>query len=997
MFKFLYVFLIATLSIAVSGQSFEPGLSLNTADRIPVDEVYQVKEDHLGRLFIASDQGIFMIDGSEVTQFTTDDGLVDNTVFKLFIDSENRIWALSFHGGLCYYEDDTWKTPPFNEHFLSQLTSGFPYYMAEDTETGIYYFDGYGEKRRLFSARMNDTQVKLDSVVTPVREGFAAYSLYNSAGEYFFSNRTIHEVRTIFYRREQLAHSLHKESGVTANGLPIDHYFFTLEDDQRVLDMIIQFNRSDTLPNGSRLIGTGHILWIEDKNGDFTYHSSRHAGIHSIDVYGDEIFVNHYRGGTSRFVYDEEGIEFVEVSFPNQTVSDVFKSSRGVYWVCATGEGLQRVLDFGVRTIPFPYNASDRIGRPFFRRGNSFIIAQGNTLTRYDIDLARGELEQVGKLILPPSLRTQYSYQNVVIEGNKIVNKAFEVTLNDNFEILEYNTYTENSGFGGVKRMYPGKEDSAIYYVWRNEIFKMESYRKDTMLTRPNSEYSCEDLIMRDGKIRFATSLEGLLLFEDGILKPAFPGFPKANTRISDYAHISNDWLAAATKDEGLLIFNDDTIYSITEETLLPEQFIEVIAADEEHVYLGFSKSIFVAKVEDGVITQYKSLENEFLNIEGAIVQIIPIEEGVLVETESKLTFLPNRLLHQSPSPSEHKLVLIDEQNQIIEQSEIGAMFRMERGKTDINVRLSTPQAFQSGLQKWYWRIDENDEWRISSDGDIRISNLRNGAYSFQFKFRDANGIFHPVQDGFQFAVRPLLSETWWFWTIVLSPLIILTINIIRNTLRQRRLSRELISSNMSSLKMQINPHFIFNSFNSIQYLISEKKNDTASQYLTRLAKLIRTTIERPELHRISLSEEIEYISEFLSLETMRLDGKMKFEISVSEEINQDREFIPPMLLQPILENAVWHGVSKKTEGGIVMVSVEKTSDALIVHIEDNGDGFPQDKWRAILKGEELRGSLGLRNVIKRLQLLSEMHQKEYKLDLVSAQGGTHFVLTLAL
>lgn len=987
---------ISFLSPSAYSQSFEPGISLNTPQGIAVDEVYQVREDSKGRLFVATDQGVYVVEGAIITHYSTEDGLVDNTVFRIYVDLEDRVWAMSFHGGLCYFEDGAWHVPPFNQDYLEKTDGTFPYYFAQSESDGRYYFDNYVVDRVFYSSSLEDSTIIVDSTYAEDKDGYAAYSLFNKSGSLLFSNRAFHALRSINYRELDLSLGITKQPGITKNGLPLEYYYFSLNDENSELDMIIQFNISKPLPDSSRIISTGLHLWHEHANGSIKHISRTSAAVNSLNVYDNEIFLNHFKGGMSRYTYDQGVVTFQENSFPNQTVSDVFKASNGTYWISLAGGGLFKVHDFNIRKIPLPFNGSETIARPFFLEDSTLIVLYKNLLTRYSLNLRSGELHMEEVTNLPKTLVTEYAYQYMVTEGRKMLTKAFTVTLDSNFQIVSYSGPIQDQSAGGLKRIR-SLNDSNHLYVYRDQIYRAKIDSGIVCVSPDNTKFSIEDIIIEDEKLLFATSLEGLLIMEGGVLSPAFPNHPSANTRITDYTNLGHDWYAAATKEQGVLLFNRDTVYTISSQDYLPEQFINSIGADDEHLYVGFSNSIFIARIAQGVITSYRSYSNTDLGIDGTINQFLSNDEGVFVESGTSMTFLPFTMIDAPLTRRGYSISPTGIADEEISSKNGIPHFRLERGKSGFTIQLISSFPFGNTLQTWYWRTDTTENWRLSDDGELQISNSRNGRFNLLLKYRDENGLFTDEHVALTYQVRPLLSETIWFWLIVFSPVAILTLNIIRNTLRQRRLSRELISSNMSSLKMQINPHFIFNSFNSIQYLISEKKNDTASQYLTRLAKLIRTTIERPELHRISLSEEIEYISEFLSLETMRLDGKMKFEISVSEEINQDREFIPPMLLQPILENAVWHGVSKKTEGGIVMVSVEKTSDALIVHIEDNGDGFPQDKWRAILKGGELRGSLGLRNVITRLQLLSEMHQKEYKLDLVSAQGGTHFVLTLAL
>lgn len=147
----------------------------------------------------------------------------------------------------------------------------------------------------------------------------------------------------------------------------------------------------------------------------------------------------------------------------------------------------------------------------------------------------------------------------------------------------------------------------------------------------------------------------------------------------------------------------------------------------------------------------------------------------------------------------------------------------------------------------------------------------------------------------------------------------------------------------LKALRSQMNPHFIFNSLNSINDYISTHKNKSASDYLTKFAKLMRLTLEFSLRKRVNLQQELELLELYLQLENLRLDQKFSHAICIDEEIDQENTLVPPLLLQPFLENCVWHGIPGQKKPCHIKICIRKEKDHLKYLIEDNGVGRTKD------------------------------------------------------
>jgi sensor histidine kinase YesM len=186
---------------------------------------------------------------------------------------------------------------------------------------------------------------------------------------------------------------------------------------------------------------------------------------------------------------------------------------------------------------------------------------------------------------------------------------------------------------------------------------------------------------------------------------------------------------------------------------------------------------------------------------------------------------------------------------------------------------------------------------------------------------------------------------------------------------QQSTFKRQLAEMEMSALRSQMNPHFIFNSLNSIRYQILKNDYDNAATYLTRFSKLLRYILQNSREHTVSLAEEIEVNQLYLQLESLRFDQGLEFELSVQEGIDITEIIIPPMLLQPYVENAVKHGlVPSKNEKKKLIITILASDNGYVFSIEDNGIGRKAAGKRILLEDQK---SLGMKIAEERIELFN--------------------------
>jgi LytS/YehU family sensor histidine kinase len=191
----------------------------------------------------------------------------------------------------------------------------------------------------------------------------------------------------------------------------------------------------------------------------------------------------------------------------------------------------------------------------------------------------------------------------------------------------------------------------------------------------------------------------------------------------------------------------------------------------------------------------------------------------------------------------------------------------------------------------------------------------------------------------------------------------------------------------LQSLRREMNPHFIFNSLNSVNQFIATNNELEANQYLTRFSKLMRGVMENSAEDFIPFHQELDLLQNYLSLEKTRFTDKFDFEITVDENLNQQNLQIPGMLIQPFLENAIWHGLRYRKEKGFLKLNFETKNDYLKITIEDNGIGIEESKKQKT-DHQKNREGRGMKNTLERIRLLNDLYRKNITCSIKDSKNG---------
>jgi ligand-binding sensor domain-containing protein len=277
----------------------------------------------------------------------------------------------------------------------------------------------------------------------------------------------------------------------------------------------------------------------------------------------------------------------------------------------------------------------------------------------------------------------------------------------------------------------------------------------------------------------------------------------------------------------------------------------------------------------------------------------------------------------------------------------------------------------------------DKDWVNAGNKNTANYTNLAPGTYTFFVKSANNEGVWHPRAAAITIIIQPPFWATGWFRLVCLAAITgsawYLYWQRMQSILRKAAVERQLSDFEMKALHAQMNPHFIFNCLNSIKEMILVGENKNASRYLSSFAQIIRDTLDQSKQTFVSLQQSIMHLTRYIEMEKIRIDD-FTFTIKTGIELNTSEIKIPPMLLQPLVENVIWHGFHKNKKEKILRITFEKQDNHVCCMIEDNGPGI--DLTGSSLT-QQRRESLAIINIRERIRLLNEKFNMDCSLSLI--------------
>ncbi len=336
---------------------------------------------------------------------------------------------------------------------------------------------------------------------------------------------------------------------------------------------------------------------------------------------------------------------------------------------------------------------------------------------------------------------------------------------------------------------------------------------------------------------------------------------------------------------------------------------------------------------------------------------------------------------------------------------------QLSQEQRDVSFKFVLPNPLNPTAVTYRYKLEGYDQdWITTDQRKVRYPRLGGGSYTFVITAREGQtGAWLP-ETKLDIHIPRRLTEQAWFWTLMVLLLLGISVAVYRYLIvRARKEERvkaefehQLSEIQMQALRAQMNPHFLFNSLNSIKYFAISKSKDETAAYLSKFAMLVRAILNNSKARTISLKDELDALQLYIEIEHLRLEAKFDYHIDIDSGIHIRQAQIPPMILQPYVENAIWHGLMHKEGKGRLLVRVADMGHQIQCIIEDNGIGRARSNE---LRKDQVdhKKSIGMQITSDRISLINKIYGIDTRVnvvDLTDEEGrpsGTRVVIHIPL
>lgn len=329
--------------------------------------------------------------------------------------------------------------------------------------------------------------------------------------------------------------------------------------------------------------------------------------------------------------------------------------------------------------------------------------------------------------------------------------------------------------------------------------------------------------------------------------------------------------------------------------------------------------------------------------------------------------------------------------------------FKLNKNENNLSVYFSDLSYLDNFKVNHRYKIKPNEEWiDLGHHSELSFNNLNPGTYDITIETYDHLGNTQQKQLKLDFTAHPPFTKSTLFYVLIgfLFTSLVLFVNwyLLKRKQKEDEFLKRIKEAEMEALRSQMNPHFMFNTLNSINSFIIQNKTKDASKYLTSFSKLMRNILDNSKHKFISLEKEIQTLKLYIELESARLEHFFDYKITVAQNVQPDYIQIPPLVMQPFVENAIWHGLRNKKEDGLISIHISLfNDDTVVINIEDNGIG--REKSTELKTNRTSHKSYGIDITKDRLKMVNPENKIEV-IDLYDNQNnplGTKVVVTLKI
>ena len=974
--SFKYVFVLCCFFVSKSIAQ-EPYLTqLTDEDGLPGMTIYDIFQDKQGYIWIGTDKGLCRYDG-ETFQYFYNLNQVGTSMTNLMQDGQGRLWCNNFSGQLFYAANDSlYEFTALSAQFKEEPIADF----GIDCNNRLWYISA-----RNIGYYHLDTkkQVSID---------IQKYQQACDDGLPLFQFLAIAGCKVITGPLDGIAIEIDARGAIQQFSCPDCQYDAT-QDDCHHYHLLIPFEGNAQQCFFIERTGNtglaGHRYYYAKQKELKAFSALNEAGIKQpIGIFQDrksQVWVYTYDG-----VYcSAEATKAANIGsyLRGKAVSKMIEDKEGNYWFATLKDGIYRMPQQEVLTL----NATNsnlldsRIIHIEKNNDNQLIV--GYPGLRHSI-LDAQNFKQVGvyqtmierdheSMAFNPFSKLLYLYQGILMglqsgQAKPLYSSSFMPNVKD-FSFIDSTHVLVGSRIGAhlIRMDFKNIDPQLFARLKLNKDAFYPDYMQ-VVFSRYAKNIRCK-AVHAESKQRFWLGyVDTLMLFEQGAMQPIFNEEGQAIKSTNDITATEDGIIWVATNNQGLFGFKDkDMIAHFSIANGLVSNNVIALKADANQLYLGTDKGLQVLNAKDGLQKTFDKTDGFCSN---EVNDIEVIGDFVFVATNKGLIRFHKEQAADNPYPPSILLgkISIGKRDTSLLES-----YQLAYHQNNLFVSFQGIAYRSQGRYHYKYRFQGlSEDWLYLPGGrqELRFMGLAPGSYQLEIYALNEDGVASEMPIFINFHIAAPFWQSWWFFLSIAIAVFLLIAWQFRMYRRRQQLVLKMQQLRTQALQSQMNPHFIFNAMNAIQQLMMEDSIKNALAYLARFAKLIRTIFEISGKPYIELEQEISFLRVYLDLEKLRFRDKVLIEFWIDPNLEKDMFNIPPLLIQPILENSFKHGLLHKKDSGLLSLKFQKEHNFLYVSVEDNGIGRKKavelSQWK-----EETKEKSGLTVTLSRLLLLAQHPQ----------------------
>lgn len=961
----MFLLLCLLVNVNVFSQN-PPFINYNEQNGISTSVIYGLFQDSEDNVWFCTNTGVVKFNGNKLTLYGKKDGIPGNEVFKIYEDSDQRLWFMTASGRIAFYKDNRIYSEKDYPVFSKLKLSSFVSDIHEDDKKRICIIPDRGNIYFISRDLKSFTEVPTNTTnsiffnhgnVNYISSRQGIFSIDQNPAKVVFSN---YDSAVLFAR-----HCYADKKVYVGRSKRIE-----------VFDMV---------QKSMSIVSTPDL--------PETYNA-----VVSID---SSIYICSSSGLS---IYDRKTLKRTGQYFNKISVSHVMKDKEGSLWVSTLNDGVMYIPNIRINFIKssdfFQSNRILKLGG----LGEHIVIGQSNSRADY---YYRGIFRAIKSPNESRGEGLTYCIKSNAADSSFLVSNQAGLT---NFYINGKPSFMKNAALIDCASI---NSDSVfistplgIYAV--SKSLKYEYFTKQyRALSFDNNRAEVLYLDQKDS-VLYAGTKNGLLLFKGRKRIPQ--KFRKLDgLNFTDIDKNNQGVFIATTLGDGVFFFNKDTCIQVNEINGLTDNLCSALFMQNDstvwvttlhglnRIIYKFEKGLFNIKVKN--YYRNDGLSNNYIN------DIYIYKDSIWLATNTGLTvFKETDLIDYSYQPK----IAVDGFK--VNGKEIGhnEMVRLDRNSNNVAIEFNCRTYKNAGSVFYKYRlIGLSGNWIETKNNQVDFTALTPGRYAFEVYAYSLNENWQTKITRINFSIKPAFWETWWFRLLASALLLFIAVWItykqfrkVKNkfTLQQKVINyeKELLELEQQALRLQMNPHFIFNAMNSIQHSILTGKQNDAYNSLELFSSLIRGILENSKHKYISLEDEIEILKIYIQIEAGRFSSDFNYEVTIDPGIDIGGVKIPPMLIQPFVENSIWHGLMPKTEGDKkLLLAFTQTDDTIICKVEDNGIGRNR---AAAMESKKHGTSMGTSLTFNRVANINMLEKRtRYAIEIVDKANDSGTIVTITI